>query len=80
MSKTSKNIIHKRMAAQRKKIGLSQLELAVKLVKLGLRLDRAAIAKIETGIRLVKDYELVALSKALKTTTTWLLFGRNHPV
>ena len=41
--------------------------------KLGVSIDRAGVAKIETGIRGVLDFELVALAKALGVKVTWLL-------
>ena len=47
--------------------------LSKKLTKSGVSIDRAGIAKIETGIRGVLDFELVALAKALNVKVTWLL-------
>jgi HTH-type transcriptional regulator, cell division transcriptional repressor len=44
---------------------LTQDQLAGRLAKLGVSLDRVAIAKIETGIRCVFDYEVKALAAAL---------------
>ncbi|MDE3065936.1 MAG: helix-turn-helix transcriptional regulator [Verrucomicrobiota bacterium] len=41
--------------------------------KLGVSIDRAGVAKIETGIRGVLDFELVTLAKALGVKVTWLL-------
>lgn len=52
---------------------LTQEGLCKRLAKLGVSIDRAGIAKIETGIRGVLDYELVALAKALDVKVTWLL-------
>ena len=52
---------------------LTQDALSKKLVKLGVRIDRAGIAKIETGIRGVLDFELMALAKSLNVKVTWLL-------
>ena len=52
---------------------LTQEVLSRKLGKLGVSIDRAGVAKIETGIRGVLDYELVALSKALDVKVAWLL-------
>lgn len=52
---------------------LTQEQLSKKLAALGVLIDRAGIAKIETGIRGVLDYELVALAKALDVKVTWLL-------
>ena len=52
---------------------LTQEELSKRLAKLGVSIDRAGVAKIETGIRGVLDFELVALAKALGVKVTWLL-------
>jgi HTH-type transcriptional regulator, cell division transcriptional repressor len=56
---------------------LTQDQLSKRLIKLGVSIDRAGIAKIETGIRGVLDYELVALGRALGVKVTWLLEGNN---
>jgi hypothetical protein len=65
-----------RMARLRKKPVLTQDALAGKLAAQTVSIDRAAISKIETGIRCVLDYEVVALAKALGVTTGWLLGGK----
>ena len=52
---------------------ITQDGLSKKLMKSGVTIDRAGIAKIETGIRGVLDFELVALAKALHVRVTWLL-------
>ena len=52
---------------------VTQEALSKKLAKLGVSIDRAGVAKIETGIRGVLDFELVALSKALGVKVAWLL-------
>jgi hypothetical protein len=52
---------------------LTQEQLSKRIAKLGVSIDRAGIAKIETGIRGVLDYETVALAKALGVKTSWLL-------
>jgi transcriptional regulator with XRE-family HTH domain len=52
---------------------ITQEELSRRLGKLGVSIDRAGVAKIETGIRGVLDFELVALAKVLDVEVTWLL-------
>ena len=39
-------------------------------------MDRAAVAKIETDLRRVLDYELRALAVALGVRVDWLLGGK----
>jgi transcriptional regulator with XRE-family HTH domain len=52
---------------------LTQDELAGKLARYAVPLDRAAIAKIENNHRRVLDFELKALARALRVSVDWLL-------
>ena len=58
---------------------MTQTELAAQLQCEGIECDRLAICRIETGLRAVADYELVALAKVLKVPVLWLLYGNNAP-
>lgn len=60
--------IHQARTAQR----MTQLELAAKMQVEGVVIEREAISKIETGGRLVTDYELAAFAKVLRVTMDWL--------
>jgi transcriptional regulator with XRE-family HTH domain len=70
-----KNIIGKRLAEARQSCNpvLTQDALSGKLARIGIQLDRAAIAKIENNYRYVLDYELKALSDVLGVAVNWLL-------
>lgn len=70
-----KNIVGRRVAEARKsgQPALTQDALSGKLARLGIQLDRAAIAKIENDHRHVLDYELRALAEALGVDIKWLL-------
>jgi HTH-type transcriptional regulator, cell division transcriptional repressor len=70
-----KNIIGRRVAQARRNRTpvLTQDALSGKLARLGIQLDRAAIAKIENNHRHVLDYELKALAHALGVDANWLL-------
>lgn len=70
-----KNIVGRRVAEARQgsEPALTQDALSGRLAKLGIQVDRAAIAKIENGHRHVLDYELKALAKALRVDVNWLL-------
>lgn len=72
-----KNIVGKRIAESRLSCApaLTQDALSGKLARLGIQLDRAAIAKIENNHRHVLDYELKALAKVLAVDVNWLLGG-----
>jgi hypothetical protein len=71
----SRNIIGANVRKARELSGnaITQDQLAGKLAALGTPLDRVTIAKIETGLRCVYDFEVVALAKALKVEVGWLL-------
>jgi transcriptional regulator with XRE-family HTH domain len=70
-----KNIIGRRVAEARREgnPALTQDALSGKLARLGIQLDRAAIAKIENNFRHVLDYELKALAEVLGVDVGWLL-------
>lgn len=57
----------------RELVGLSQEELAAKLQLAGLNLNQKAISRIETGIRVVPDFELLFFSEALDVPVCKLL-------
>jgi transcriptional regulator with XRE-family HTH domain len=75
MGQTTQNLVGERVKEARAATNplLTQEALSKKLSKLGVSIDRAGVAKIETGIRGVLDFELVALAKALGVKVTWLL-------
>lgn len=72
---TAKNITGRRVAKARRAFrpALTQDALSGKLARRGIQLDRAAIAKIENGIRHVFDYELKALAEVLGVDVRGLL-------
>lgn len=74
-SKNGLNIVGGRvkLARLRCKPVVTQAELAQRLAELGTPIDRAGIAKLESGIRCVLDYEIVALATALGVSCMWLL-------
>ena len=73
--RTQKNIIGERLATARKNLNppLTQDALSGKLARIGVQLDRAAVAKIEKNHRRVLDYELKALAQVLAVEVKWLL-------
>jgi hypothetical protein len=60
-------------ARRNHKPALTQDALSGKLARLGIQLDRAAIAKIENNHRHVLDYELKTLATVLGVSVDWLL-------
>ena len=70
-----KNIVGRRVAEARRgcRPALTQDALSGKLARLGIQLDRAAVAKIENNHRHVFDYELKAIAEVLGVDANWLL-------
>ena len=67
------NISGARVRLARQFIGLSQEALAGRLQLMGLQLGQMAISRIETGKRIVPDFELPLLARALNVKVRWLL-------
>lgn len=68
-----KNICGERVKAARKKLNLSQEDLAAKLQLEGVIIERDSVSRIEIGTRFVADYEILILSKILKVAPEYLL-------
>lgn len=68
-----KNICGERVKEARRKLKLSQENLAAKLQLDGVIIERDSISRIEIGTRFVADYEIVALCKVLKVTPAFIL-------
>lgn len=75
MVQAGQNLIGNRVKQARHLLSppMTQAELSSKLSKLGVSIDRAGIAKVETGIRGVLDFELVAVAASLEVSVLWLL-------
>lgn len=72
------NICGERVRFAREKAGLSQEALAAKIQLEGLSLTQKSISRIETGNRVVPDYEIPLLAKALEVDPLWLLMEREQ--
>ena len=57
------NVCGKNVAVMRKKLDISQRELAERMQLMGYDLDKNAIQRIESGQRFVTDIEVQALAK-----------------
>ena len=68
-----KNICGKRVKKARRRLKLSQEDLAARLQVSGVIIERNSISRIESGERFVADYELLALSKILSVSPLYLL-------
>lgn len=67
------NICGKNIAEFRKKIKISQRELADRLQVAGLDIDKNAVQRIESGQRFVTDIELIVISAVLNKSYYELL-------
>ena len=62
-----------RVREARKRLKLSQENLAAKLQLAGVTVERDSVSRIEIGTRFVADYELLVLCKILNVTPSYLL-------
>lgn len=67
------NLCGKNIRHLREKKGLSQEQLAARMQVAGLPLQQKAISRIETGERIVTDFELVLFAKVLQVSVETLL-------
>lgn len=70
----SRNIIGIRVRKARLLMNppVSQDDLAGRLARRGVVMDRSAISRIENRTRYVMDYEAKAIAQALKVSIAWL--------
>ena len=68
-----KNICGERVHEARRRLKLSQEQLAARLQVSGINIERDSISRIEIGTRFVADYELAALAKILGVGVEYLL-------
>lgn len=67
------NISGKNVRLLREKENLSQEQLAARLQLKGLPINQKAISRIETGERVIADYELLLLADVLRVNVAELL-------
>ena len=75
-----KNLCGNRVKEARKKLRMSQSDLAAKLQIEEVIMERDSVSRIESGTRFVTDYELFILAKILKVSIMWLLTGTEKHV
>ena len=67
------NICGVRVKQARKQRKMTQDQLAAQMQVEGVQVNQRAISRIETGNRLVTDYELLCFAKVLNVELDWLL-------
>lgn len=68
-----KNICGERVKEARKKLKITQSDLAARLQIEGVNIERDSVSRIEIRTRFVADYELVVLCKILNVSADYLL-------
>ena len=67
------NVSGDRIRELRQRARLSQADLAAKMQTEGAIVEQDVISRIESGRRLVTDYELLVLTRIFDTTADWLI-------
>lgn len=67
------NVSGDRVRELRLRRRLSQSALAAKMQTEGVIVEQDVISRIESGTRLVTDYELLALVKIFEVTSDWII-------
>ena len=69
----TRNIVGVRVEQQRKAINMKQKDLLAQLQIRGIEMNSSGLSKLEGQIRLVTDFELVALADILGVSINWLV-------
>lgn len=67
------NVSGDRIRELRLRARLSQSDLAIRMQTEGVVIEQDAISRIESGSRLVTDFELLVLARIFNTTADWLI-------
>ena len=67
------NIVAQRVRQAREEAGLTQDQLVARLQVMEVNIDQQSLSRIEHNLRLVRDFELICLAKALKKDPNWFL-------
>ena len=68
-----KNISGERIRQLRKANKLLQNQLAIKMQTEGVIMEQDVISRIESGQRILVDYELFALAQIFKVSSDWII-------
>lgn len=69
----AKNLAGPQIKRYRILAGFTQNDLTLKLELIGIYINRASISKIENQLRIVTDYELIAIANILNVNVNELL-------
>lgn len=68
-----KNVSGARLRERRRKLHLTQADLAARIQVAGVTMERDSISRIEIGTRFITDYELMVFSDVLGVSMDWLI-------
>ena len=68
-----KNISGERIRQLRKANKMSQNQLAIKMQREGVIMEQDVISRIESGQRILVDYELFTISHIFNVSSDWLI-------
>ena len=71
--KETHNITGARIKTLRIKMKLTQEQVAAKMQLAGIQIDQKAISRLESGDRVITDYELMCLAEILKTSADQII-------
>ncbi len=67
------NLTGRRIRELRKKKGLTQEQVAAQMQTAGIQVNQKAISRMESGDRIITDYELLRISEILDTPVNRLI-------
>ena len=67
------NVLGSTIRLYRERCKLSQADLSAKLLLIGIDIPKNSIQRLESGNRVIKDFELAGISKVLNVSTDVLL-------
>ncbi len=71
--KETHNITGARIKTLRIKMKLTQEQVAAKMQLAGIQIDQKAISRLESGDRVITDYELMCLAEILNTSADQII-------
>lgn len=71
----NRNIVGAKVEQLRKQKKIKQRDFAYELQRIGMDIGESSLSRLEGQLRLVQDFEIPMLAKALNVTCQWLLTG-----
>ena len=68
-----RNIVGTKIVQLRKARGMKQKDLVIRLQNMGMDISDTSMSRLEGQTRLVQDFEIPVLAKALNVSIEWLL-------